>query len=153
MKKKISRPDAETGTTTAKETKRKWIYIYQYEDSNGTVGRIVDEYPTKEEAYEAMKNTYDRCQSMNRCFGYENPLAYITDDSARTNESSGNTVKLWIKKKTAKMSWLKNAQTMDDIEREGAEKLAAELAKQLGIEGGLDIKKINEMINGMNNKK
>ena len=142
-----------TGSTKAKETKGKWIFIYQYEESDGSIKQITDEYPTKEEAYEAMKYTYDRCQFMNRCFGYENPLAYITDDSARTNNTNGDTVRLWVKKKGSKVGWLKNAKTIDDIEREGAETLAAELAKQLGIEGGLDIKTINEMIKGLNNTK
>ena len=63
--------------------------------------------------------------------GYENPLAYITDESARTNDTAGNTLKLWIKKNNRKRSWLKNAKRLDDIERECAEKLAAKLASDL----------------------
>lgn len=137
MKKNNVRQDAATGTTTAKEmTKKrvkadKWIYIIQYEYSDGSIEQIIDEYPTKEEAQEAMKYKFDNCQFMNRCFGYENPLAYITDDSARTNSTNGAIVMLWVKKKAGKMSWLKNAKRLDDIKREAA----AELAKRLGIEG------------------
>ena len=137
MNKNIAKSNAATGTTTAKEmTKKrvkadKWIYIIQYEYSDGSIEQTIDEYPTKEKAQEAMKYTFGRCQFMNRCFGYENPLAYITDDSARTNSTNGAIVMLWVKKKTGKMSWLKNAKRLDDIERE----TASELAKQLGIEG------------------
>lgn len=137
-----------TGSTTAKETKGKWIYIYQYEDSDGGIEQIIDEYPTKEEAYEAMKYTYERCQWMNRCLGYENPMAYITDDSALTNESSGNTIKLWIKKNNRKRSWLKNAKKLDDIERETGEKLA----KEFGFESVSELNKFIEMI-GQNKTK
>lgn len=142
----ISRPDVETGTTTAKKTKGKWIYIMRYENSDGTVEQFIDEYQTKEEAYEMMKYTYDKSLWMNRCFGYENPLAYITDESARTNDTAGNTLYLWIKKNNRKRSWLKNAKRLDDIERECEEKLAAELAYRLGLEGDVDIQKINEML-------
>ena len=137
MKKNNVRPEAATGKTTAKEmTKKrvkadKWIYIIRYEYSDGSLEHIIDEYPTKEEAQEAMKYAFDNRQFMNRCFGYENPLAYITDDSALTNSTNGAIVKFWVKKKTGKMSWLKNAKRLDDIKREAA----AELAKQLGIEG------------------
>ena len=137
MKKNNVRQDAATGKTTAKEmTKKrvkadKWIYIIRYEYSDGSIEQIIDEYPTKEEAQEAMKYAFDNRQFMNRCFGYENPLAYITDDSALTNSTNGAIVKFWVKKKTGKMSWLKNAKRLDDIKRE----VAAELAKQLGIEG------------------
>lgn len=103
----------------------------RYEYSDGTVEQFIDEYQTKEDAYEMMKFTYDKSLWMNRCFGYENPLAYITDESARTNDTAGNTLKLWIKKNNRKRSWLKNAKRLDDIERECAEKLAAKLASDL----------------------
>ena len=73
MKDLIARPDAATGKTTAKETTKKWVCIVQYEHSDGSINQIIDEFPTKEEAYEAMKSTYDRYQWMNRCFNYENP--------------------------------------------------------------------------------
>lgn len=117
MNKKIKTSPAATGVTTAKMTKGKWIYIMRYENSDGTVEQFIDEYQTKEDAFEAMKYTYDKSLWMNRCLGYENPLAYITDESARTNSTMGDTINLWIKKKTKKMSWLKNAK-IDDIERE-----------------------------------
>ena len=131
MNKKIKTSPAATGITTAKMTKGKWIYIMRYEYSDGTVEQFIDEYQTKEDAYEMMKFTYDKSLWMNRCFGYENPLAYITDESARTNDTAGNTVKLWIKKNNRKRSWLKNARTLDDIERECADEFAKQLAKQL----------------------
>ena len=60
MKKNNVRPEAATGTTTAKEmTKKrvkadKWVYIIQYEYSDGSIEQIIDEYPTKEEAQEAL---------------------------------------------------------------------------------------------------
>ena len=132
MTKNIQKADAATGSSTAaKTTKGKWIYIMRYEYSDGTVEQFIDEYQTKEDAYEMMKFTYDKSLWMNRCFGYENPLAYITDESARTNDTAGNTLKLWIKKNNRKRSWLKNAKRLDDIERECAEKLAAKLASDL----------------------
>ena len=106
------------------------------------------EYPTKEDAHVAMKYTYERCQWMNRCMGYENPMAYITDDSALTNESSGNTIKLWIKKNNRKRSWLKNAKKLDDIERETGEKLA----KEFGFESVSELNKFIEMV-GQNKTK
>ena len=37
MTKNIQKADAETGVTTAKMTKGKWIYIMRYENSDGTV--------------------------------------------------------------------------------------------------------------------
>ena len=131
MTKNIQKADVETGVT-AKATKGKWIYIMRYENIDGTVEQFIDEYQTKEEAYEMMKFTYDKSLWMNRCFGCENPLAYITDESARTNDTRGNTLYLWIKKNNRKRSWLKNARTLDDIERECADEFAKQLAKQLG---------------------
>ena len=133
----------------AKATKGKWIYIMHYENSDGTVEQFIDEYATKEEAYEAMKSTYDRYQWMNRCFGYENPLAYITDESARTNDTGGNTLYLWIKKNNRKRSWLKNAKRLDDIERE----LTDEFERELKSKFGVGIKEINEMLKVVNNTK
>lgn len=132
MTQNIQKTNAATGSsTTAKTTKGKWIYIIQTELSDGSIDQVIDEYQTKEDAYEMMKFTYDKSLWMNRCFGYENPLAYITDESARTNDTAGNTLKLWIKKNNRKRSWLKNAKRLDDIERECAEKLAAKLASDL----------------------
>lgn len=132
MTQNIQKTNAATGSsTTAKTTKGKWIYIIQTELSDGSIDQVIDEYQTKEDAYEMMKFTYDKSLWMNRCFGYENPLAYITDESARTNDTAGNTVKLWIKKNNRKRSWLKNARTLDDIERECADEFAKQLAKQL----------------------
>lgn len=132
MTQNIQKTNAATGSsTTAKTTKGKWIYIIQTELSDGSIDQVIDEYQTKEDAYEMMKFTYDKSLWMNRCFGYENPLAYITDESARTNDTAGNTLYLWIKKNNRKRSWLKNAKRLDDIERECAEKLAAKLASDL----------------------
>lgn len=149
MSKIYSRPDAATGKTTAKETTKKWVCIFQYEYSDGSINQIIDEFPTKEEAYEAMKSTYDRYQWMNRCFNYENPLAYITDESARTNDTGGNTLYLWIKKNNRKRSWLKNAKRLDDIERE----LTDEFERELKSKFGVGIKEINEMLKVVNNTK
>ena len=145
----IVRPDAATGKTTAKKTTKKWVCIFQYEHSDGSINQIIDEFPTKEEAYEAMKFTYDRYQWMNKCFGYENPLAYITDESACTNDTVGNTLYLWIKKNNRKRSWLKNAKRLDDIERE----LTDEFERELKSKFGVGIKEINEMLKVVNNTK
>ena len=142
-------PDAATGKTTAKKTTKKWVCIFQYEHSDGSINQIIDEFPTKEEAYEAMKFTYDRYQWMNRCFKYENPLAYITDESACTNDTGGNTLYLWIKKNNRKRSWLKNAKRLDDIERELTDEFERELKSKIGV----GIKEINEMLKVVNNKK
>jgi hypothetical protein len=149
MKDLIARPDAATGKTTAKETTKKWVCIVQYEHSDGSINQIIDEFPTKEEAYEAMKSTYERYQWMNRCFNYENPWAYITDESACTNSTMGDTIRLWVKKKTGKMSWLRNAKKLDDIERE----LTDEFERELKSKFGVGIKEINEMLKVVNNTK
>ena len=149
MNKKIKTSPAATGITTAKMTKGKWIYIIQTELSDGSIDQVIDEYQTKEDAFEAMKYTYDKSLWMNRCFGYENPLAYITDESACTNDTGGNTLYLWIKKNNRKRSWLKNAKRLDDIERE----LTDEFERELKSKFGVGIKEINEMLKVVNNKK
>ena len=61
----------------------------------------------------------------------------------------GDTIRLWVKKKTGKMSWLRNAKKLDDIERE----LTDEFERELKSKFGVGIKEINEMLKVVNNTK